>query len=127
MAQTIRRRAKSAGQSHTVMEERMRKTLAKGGRGMTLQDAAGRVTLVHHALGNRPVEIIGADGEPTGDGKTWYRLQGVPPPTAFRYEQPLIQGDWVHNFKGKLVRVLDTVTGRPTTLGEKYFRYNRDE
>ena len=119
----IRRRALSAGQTHKAMEARMKKLVGTGrGRGFTLQDHTGRVTLQHNALGRDPIEIIDAGGDPTHHGGTWYRLQGIdPPPTAFRYDQPLIHGAYVQNFKGKPVKVLDPVTGRPTELGANYF------
>ena len=76
----------------------------------------------------RPVILVRPDGTVTPEGTRFYELEGVPPPTVYAYEQPLIHGKWVRNFSGgrTLVRRMGA-DGRweVTPLGRAYFRSNR--
>ena len=69
----------------------------------------GNIVLrVHHR--RTSVVLVSGAGVVTADGSKYYNLEGVPPPTVYAYEQPLIHGKWVHNFGGgkTLVRRFDS-------------------
>ena len=87
----------------------------------------GNIVLrVHHR--RTSVVLVSGAGVVTADGSKYYNLEGVPPPTVYAYEQPLIHGKWVHNFGGgkTLVRRFDS-KGKwsITEKGQAYFKYNR--
>lgn len=45
-----------------------------------------------------PVVLVSGAGVVSTDGTKFYKLEGVPPPTVYAYEQPLIHGKWVRKF-----------------------------
>ena len=94
MAQTIRRRARSAGQTPRVMEASLDVVFKKGKGAVTQNKHTGALTLYHSALPKGLVELVNSNGDPTRAGKYWYGKFGVPPPTIYQYEQPLIDGKW---------------------------------
>ena len=132
MAQTIRRRAKSAGETPRLMEANMDEAFKRGKGHVTQNKHTGSLTLYHSALGQKgTVELVNSNGDATRAGKYWYALFGVPPPTIYQYEQPLIDGKWVNTLHAGLkrgrTRVFDTITGKPTKQGDTYFKFNKDE
>jgi hypothetical protein len=74
---------------------------------------------------------MAADGEPTPAGHFYYgTLLGLPVPTLYAYESPLIHDKYVEGFDGSRVLVRrKNAAGvwEPTTAGRNYFRYARDE
>ena len=68
-------------------------------------------------------------------GSFYFWQQCIEPPTLYRYEQPLIDGEFIIDYKGKKVMVrfwnpaLNGGHGdwQVTAPGENYFRYNRDQ
>ena len=115
----------SAGQSSRLMEEKLNEALGNG----TVPKLDSRKMQVHLQLGARKrVLLVESDGTVTQEGRHVYRAMGVPPPTIYPYEQPLINGKWVTNFPGAPTK--NTLVGgrgnRPTAKGEAYFKYNRD-
>ena len=110
------RRATSAGQSSRLMEEKLNEALGNG----TVRKLDARKMQVHLQLGARKrVLLVESDGAVTQEGRQVYRAMGVPPPTIYPYDQPLINGKWVTIFPGAPTKKTLVVGrgNRPTAKG----------
>ena len=68
----------------------------------------------------RKVPLVSGSGEVTPEGEHYYGRLGLSPPTAYPYEQALLNGKWLIGCDGKkhlMQRMVDGVP-RPTSLGE---------
>ena len=81
-----------------------------------------------HSPPGRNITLVKADGEPTREGRYYYRALGIAPPSIYPYEQPLHQSKWVRGFDNKkhLVRRWASNEWKVTKKGADYFKYNRD-
>jgi hypothetical protein len=74
---------------------------------------------------------MAADGEATPAGRNYYgTLLGLPIPTLYAYEAPLINDKYVQGFDGSMVLVRRrNAEGiwEPTAAGRNCFRYARDK
>jgi len=79
---------------------------------------------------NKKLTLLKADGTATANGRFYYKALDLPLPTAYAYEQPLINDKYVNGWDGKkiLVRRRDTQGNWvPTENGKNYFKFLRDE
>ncbi len=89
--------------------------------------ATSNVVLTVHNR-RRPVTLVKADGIVTAEGRRYYELEGISPPSVYAYEQPLIHGKWVRNFDGgkTMVRRFNAQGHWVVTAkGRDYFKFNR--
>ena len=100
MAQATRttaRRARSADQAASLMEEKLTEALNAG----KIPKLDPRKMEVKINLGpKKPIVLVKGDGTVTKEGKYVYQQMGVAAPTIYPYEQGLINGKWVKNFPG---------------------------
>ena len=79
---------------------------------------------------NSTLTLLNADGTATANGRFYYKAMDLPLPTAYAYEQELIDDKFVLGWEGNkiLVRRRDTEGNWvPTSAGRQYFKYLRDE
>ena len=82
------------------------------------------------APGGRRIKLVGADSQPTAEGRFYYAQLGVDVPRLYAYEQPLLNDKWVMAFDGTRVKVRERNSDgswRITKKGEAYFRLNRNQ
>jgi hypothetical protein len=79
--------------------------------------------------GDRRIRLLAADGEATPAGRFYYgTLLGLPVPTLYAYETPLIHDKFVRGFDDSLILVRrKNAEGvwEPMPAGRNYFRYAR--
>ena len=92
-----------------------------------MQRASGHVIL--RTTSNPHVRLVSAAGDVTEEGKHYYGLRGERVPSAYAYEQALIDGKWVVGYDQKKHMVRRMVSGQwvVTPKGVDYFRHNQDE
>ena len=76
----------------------------------------------------RKVPLVSGNGEVTPEGEHYYGRLGLSPPTAYPYEQPLLNGKWLIGYDGKKHLMQRMVNGHWTAThkGADYFKHNQD-
>ena len=110
-----------------ALQRRIRDAVEAGNGSMKYAGNHGRFI----QSGNGRIRLMAADGEATPAGRFYYgTLLGLPVPTLYAYESPLIHDKYVEGFDGSRVLVRrKNAEGiwEPTAAGRNYFRYARDE
>ena len=78
----------------------------------------------------RQIRLQGEDSRLTEAGKAYWRLLGVPAPSLYTYDQPMLNDAYVRAYDGSVIKVRQRAADgswRVTAKGEGYFRYNRTE
>ncbi len=114
-------------QANVTMEAQLQGAIAAGTRPQRYKTSVAQFI---RAPGGRRIKLVGADSQPTAEGRYYYAQLGVDVPLLYAYEQPLLNDKWVMAFDGTRVKVRERNADgswRITKNGEDYFRYNRNQ
>ena len=98
-------------------------------RGTLPQRRASSQAQFVRAPDGREITLQKADNQLTPEGKVYWAKMGLPAPSLYAYDQPLIEGKYVRAYNSKPIEVREKVNGvwKVTKKGEGYFRFNRTE